>query len=68
MKNTKFMVKVIRGTGAAEYVQRIDQSPFKTTLKRNLALVMGKLTAEDVIRSLGSSRWTPELVPVEVTR
>lgn len=68
MKNTKFVVKVIRGTGVAEYVQRIDKSPFKTTLKRNLALVVGKLTAEDVIRSLGSSRWTSELIPVEVTR
>jgi hypothetical protein len=49
MKNTKFMVKVVRGTRAAEYVQRIDRSPVQTTLKRNLALVMGKLTAEDVV-------------------
>ena len=46
MKNTKFVVKVVRGTRVAEYVQRIDRSPVQTTLKRNLALVMGKFTAE----------------------
>jgi len=66
MKNTKFMVKVVRGT-RAEYVQRIDRCPVQTTLKRNLALVMGKLTAEDVVNSLGNSRCIPELVPVQVT-
>jgi hypothetical protein len=67
MKNTKFLVKVARGTRAAEYVQRIDRSPVQTTLKRNLALVMGKLTAEDVVNSMGNSRCIPELVPVQVT-
>ena len=67
MKNTKFLVKVIRGTRAAEYVQRIDRSPVQTTLKRNLALAMGRLTAEDVVSSLGNSRYTPELVPVQVS-
>jgi len=67
MKNTKFMVKVVRGTRAAKYVQRIDPSPFQTTLKRNLALLMGKLTAEDVVNSLGNSRCILELVPVRVT-
>ena len=66
MKNTKFLVKVVRGTRAAEYVQRIDRIPVQTTLKRNLALVMGKLTAEDVANSLGNSRCVPELVPVQV--
>jgi hypothetical protein len=59
MKNTKFLVKVARGTHAAEYVQRIDRSPVRTTLKRSLALVMDKLTAEDVVNSLGNSRCTP---------
>ena len=67
MKNTKFLVKLIRGTRAVEYVERIDRSPVQTTLKRNLALVMGKLTAEDVVNSLGNSRCIPELVPVQVT-
>jgi len=67
MKNTKFLVKVVRGTRAAEYVGRIDRSPVQTTLKRNLALAMGKLTAEDVANSLGNSRCIPELVPVQVS-
>jgi hypothetical protein len=66
MKNTKFLVKVVRGTRAAEYVQRIDRNPIQTTMKRNLALVMGKLTAEEVVISLGSSRCVTELVPVQV--
>jgi len=66
MKNTNFVVKVVRGTRAAQYVQRIDRSPVQTTLKRNLALVMGKFTAEDVVNSLGNSRWIAELVPVRV--
>src|SRR5438105_5973349 len=65
-KNTKFVVKMVRGTRAAEYVQRIDRSPIQTTLTRNLALLMGKLTAEDVVNSLGNSRCIPELVPVQV--
>jgi hypothetical protein len=65
MKNTKFLVKLVRGTRAAEYVQRIDRSPVQTTLKRNLALAMGRFTAEDVVNSLGNSRCTPELVPVQ---
>jgi hypothetical protein len=54
-KNTIFMMKVIRGTRAAEYVQRIDLSPVQTTLKLNEPLVMGKLTGEDLINSLGNS-------------
>lgn len=66
MKNTKFLVKVIRGTRAAKYVQRIDRSPVQTTLKRNLALAMGRLTAEDVVVSLGNSPCTLELMPVQV--
>jgi hypothetical protein len=68
MKNTKFLVKVVRGTRAAEYVERIDRSPVKTTLKRDLALIMGKLTAEDVANSLENSGCIPELVPVHVNQ
>ena len=53
MKNTKFVVpKVVRGTHVSEYVQRIDRSPVQTTLKRNLALVIGKFTAEDILNSM----------------
>jgi hypothetical protein len=67
MKNTKFVVKVNRGgTRGAEYVQRIDPRPIQTTLKPNLALVMGKLTAQDVLDSLAKPRWNPELLAVEV--
>ena len=64
--NTKFLVKVVRGTRAAEYVQRIDRNPIQTTMKRNLALVMGKLTAEEVVIYLVSSLCVTELVPVQV--
>ena len=66
MKNTKFMVKVVRGARVAQYVQRIDRSPIQTTLKRNLALLMGRLTAEDLVNSLGNSRCVLQLVPVQV--
>ncbi|HEV8524424.1 MAG TPA: hypothetical protein VGQ71_07985 [Terriglobales bacterium] len=67
MKKTKFVVKVNRGgTRGAEYVQGIDRKPIQTTLQRNLALVMGKFTAQDVVKSLGKSRWSPELVAVQV--
>lgn len=66
MNNTKFVVKVNRGgTRGAEYVQRIDRKPVQTTIQRNLALVMGKFTAQDVVKSLGKSRWSPEVVAVQ---
>jgi hypothetical protein len=69
MKNTKFVVKVNRGgSRAIEYVTRIDRSPVGTTLKRNLALLMGKWTAEDVIKSLGNSRCSTELVAIRVSK
>jgi len=67
MKNIKFVVKVNRGgTDAPEYVQRIDRSPVQMTLNRKLALVMGKFTAEDAIKSIRNFRRIPELVAVEV--
>ena len=69
MRNTKFVLKVNRGgTRPAEYIQRIDGTAIQTTLIRNLALIMRKFTAEDVARSLGNSRRSPELVPVEVNQ
>jgi hypothetical protein len=68
MKNTKFVVKVNRGgTHAAEYVQRIDLTPIQTTHNRKLALVMGRFTAEDAIKSMQNSRCSPELVSVRVS-
>jgi len=67
MKNTKFVVKVNRGgTHAPEYVQRIDRTPILTTTSRKLALVMGRFTAEDAVKSLQNSRCSPELVSVQV--
>lgn len=68
MENTKFIVKIDRGsTNAPEYVQRIDLTPIQTTPNRKLALVMGRFTAEDAVKSIQSSRCSPELVSVRVT-
>ena len=67
MKNIKFVVKVNRGgTRAPEYVQRIDRTPIRMTTHRMLALVMGRFTAEDTVKSIQNSRRSPELVPVQV--
>jgi hypothetical protein len=67
MKNTKFVVKVNRGgTRVPEYVLRIDRAPIQTTTNRKLALVMGRYTAEDAVKSIQNSRCSPELVPVQV--
>jgi hypothetical protein len=68
MKNTKFVVKVNRGgTLKPEYVQRIDPTPIQMTSSRKLALVMGRLTAEDAVKSIETSRCSPELVSVQVS-
>jgi hypothetical protein len=66
MRNIKFAVKVNRGARAAEYVQRVDPTPIHMTTNPKLALLMGRLTAEDAIASLGSSRCRPELLSVPV--
>jgi len=67
MKNTKFVVKVNRGGSLApEYVQRIDRTPIQTTTNRKLALLMGRFTAEDAVKSIQTSRCSPELVSVQV--
>jgi hypothetical protein len=67
MKTIKFVVKVNRGnTRATEYVQRIDLTPIQMTSNRKLALVMGRFTAEDAVRSLQNSRCSPELVSVRL--
>jgi hypothetical protein len=67
MKNTKFVVKVNRGsTRATEYVQRIDLTPIQMTPNRKLALVMGRFTAEDAVKLLQNSRCSPELISVQV--
>ena len=67
MKNIKFVVRVSRGaTRAPAYVQRIDPTPVQMTTNRKLALMMGKITAEDAVKSIQHSGISPELVPVQV--
>ena len=67
MKTIKFVVKVNRGgTRVPEYVQRTDRAPIQTTTQRKLALIMGRFTAEDAVKSIQKSRCNPELVPVQV--
>ena len=67
MKHIKFVVKVNRSAiHTTQYVQRIDRTPIQTTADRKLALIMGKFTAEDAVKSIQSSRCSPEIVPVQV--
>jgi hypothetical protein len=67
MTNTKFLVKLSRsGMHAPAFVQRLDRTPIQTTTNRKLALLMGRLTAEEAIKSLQTSRCTLELVSVAV--
>ena len=66
MENTKFVVRVNRGGHASEYVRRIDRVPIQMTPNRKLALVMGRFTAEDAVKSIQTSRCSPELVSVQV--
>ena len=68
MKNIKFVVKVNRGGAhAPQYVLRIDRLPIQTTTNRKLALVMGRFTAEDAVKSMQNSHCNPELVSVRVS-
>jgi len=67
MKNTKFIVKVDHGVvRATQYVQRIDRTPIQMTPNHKLALVMGRFTAEDAVKSIQTPRCSPELVSVQV--
>jgi len=68
MKNIKFVVKVNRGGAhAPQYVLRVDRLPIQTTTDRKLALVMGRFTAEDAVKSMQNSHCNPELVSVWVS-
>jgi hypothetical protein len=68
MKNIKLVVNVDRaGTRAPQYVQRVNPTPFHMTTNRKLALVMGRFTAEDAIKSLRTSPCSPELESVRVS-
>ena len=66
MQNTKFVVKVNRGSRVPEYVERIDRAPIQMTTNRKQALLMGKFTAEDAAKSIQNSRCVPELGAVQV--
>ena len=66
MKNIKFVVKVVRGTRAPSYVQRVHPTPIQMTTNRQLALLMGRFTAEDAVKSLQTSQCSPELESVQV--
>ena len=66
MKNIKFVVKVNRGGRIPEYIQRVDPAPIHMTTNRKLALLMGRFTAEDAMKSLETARCIPELVSVPV--
>jgi hypothetical protein len=66
MKNIKFVVKVNRGSRAPSYVLRVDPTPIQMTTDRKLALLMGRYTAEDAVKSLQTSQCNPELESVRV--
>ena len=66
MKNTKFIVKLTRvGAHGPQYVLQMGK-PVKTTSERNLALVMGKYTAQDAIDSIQSARCIGELIAIKI--
>ncbi len=68
MKNIKFVVKVNSGGALSpKYVERIDRTPIRMTTHRRLALIMGRFTAEDAVKSIQNSRCSTELVPVQVS-
>jgi hypothetical protein len=68
MKTIKFVVKVNRsGLRVPEYVQRIDRTPVQMTTNRKRALVMGRLTAEDVVKSIQTLQCIPALASVEIS-
>ena len=67
MRNIKFVVRVSRSSDRApSYVRRMNPTPVQMTTNRKLALMMGKLTAEDAVKCLQTSQRIPELVPVSV--
>ena len=68
MKTIKFVVKVKRsGLRVPEYVQRIDRTPVQMTTNRKRSLFMGRLTAEDVVKSIQTLQRIPALASVEIS-
>ena len=67
MTTFKFVVKVNRtGSRMPAYVHSMTGNMIQMTPNRKLALVMGKLAAEDAINSIRNARSTPELVMVKM--
>lgn len=67
MKNIKFVVRVCCGdTHATKYVKQFDRTFIEMTADRKLALVMGRFTAEDAVKTLQNRRHSSELVAVRV--
>jgi hypothetical protein len=65
MKNTKFLVILNRvGSRRPQYLLEMGKR-VKTTSERRLALLMGKLTAQDAIDGIQSAHCTAKLVPIE---
>ena len=67
MKMTKFLVKVNSVGARYCYVRHFDGTLIQTTSDRKQALLMGKFTAEDAVKSIQNSRCSPQLVPVQVS-
>jgi hypothetical protein len=68
MKAIRFVVKVNRvGNRHSQYVRQIDRTPIQMTNYRKRALIIGKFTAEDILKSIQNSECSAELVPVHVT-
>lgn len=47
-------------------MRRIDRTPIEMTTDRKRALIMGRLTAEDVVKSIQTFGRNPELVSVTI--
>jgi hypothetical protein len=59
-------VRVNCGSHAPECLHRIDRISFQMTVHRKLAMVMVRFKAEDAVKSIQTSRRSPELVSVRV--
>jgi hypothetical protein len=68
MKNIKFVVRVTRGAARAPCLRAEDSSDPRPADNQPQAGtdVMGKITAEDAVKSIQHPGCSPELVPVQV--
>ncbi len=61
MTITKFAVKLNRSGHLTQYIESIEKGKPHTTTNPKLALLMGKFTAEETVKSIGKNA---ELVSV----